>query len=272
MSPSISALGGCIAAEVLLGACTLGRMVDLGHNLPAIEAGSTSGTGDGAASDEDATADASIQNPTADAGSGLCNDAPASQITSCDSGIGEGDALGSSAALCLLNGSFELGRLGWVECGTTRTVVEPSRCTLPAAQGFQYLGVPMTSIPRIGATASVSTFLLRPLVAGARYPFTIDAGIAVRTLVPPLPVSTGASVLLEIWGGKNPCGMDERLWSMTISKQDAWELETGVLTPSQSLSYLVLVVSLATSLPTPQTSYVILDDLAGSVPCILSDH
>jgi hypothetical protein len=273
-SLSLTILATCLAAEGLVGACAYDK-VDLGLNAAA-DGGATPARGDEVGNPipepdtstpprDAGTADACAEPTLADVT--LCNPAPAQP----DAGVGT-PALNSP--LCVENGSFE-GIPGfvsalphWQTCGNNSlAIVDPTVCSMPPADGLSYLGLPVgVSARSTTLSASVSTRLSTPLSPGARYPFTIDVGIAVRT-VRPLFSSGGSPALLEIYGAASPCGRDELLWTTTIMNQDSWEPKPGSLVPSQALAYLVLVVTLANSSQPPQASYVILDNLEAGVAC-----
>jgi hypothetical protein len=148
-------------------------------------------------------------------------------------------------------------------------VPNPGVSSMSASDGSYYIGLTVGSYgPTTAASESVGTPLCSsPLQAGTTYSVSVDLAMAVTT------VMVGASnqpAVLEIWGSKNGCTKDERLWvSPIIMNKDKWQMYCALFRPTQSFSFLTLVPAAPAgfTFAMGQWSYVVVDHLVPGATC-----
>jgi hypothetical protein len=150
---------------------------------------------------------------------------------------------------------------GWQVCQGDPDI-DPSVSLLPAADGTTYVGLAVGSGAFSSMAESVGTTLCSPLQAGTSYSFCLDLAIGVQGVMSPLNPSGGPVPVLEIWGGRSPCGQDQLLWtSPSIVNKDSWTKVCGTLLPSQNLADLSLIPVEASGPGPGAWSYVIVDNI-----------
>ena len=186
-----------------------------------------------------------------------------------------GDALDAETApqglFCVTNPSFEGATvtgsvtgtpptavpMDWQAC-TGEPTVDPMLSALPAQTGKSFVDLPVGSGMFADLTASLGTTLCAPLEPGVEYSFCISAGVGFGSAPPqdaPLPV-------LELRGGTSPCDQSQLLWtSRPISVSDSWANICGDFFPTQTITDIVLVPTIAAATGTGFLSYVIVDNV-----------
>jgi hypothetical protein len=143
------------------------------------------------------------------------------------------------ADLCIENPSFEgtpaLDSVpsGWTTCSGTPDLGPVAGSIMAASAGASYLQLQAGQ-----NTESVSA----PVCAAARarpLRFQIDLGM----LSPPLTLVVGVippqELQLQLWGGREPCALDELLWaSPVITRLNAWQSVCGTLEPQPELRFV----------------------------------